>query len=169
MVEASRQEKRVTAQMNTKLPIESDDLLALLPHRQPFIFVDRVRELELGKRILAERLLRPEEPYFAGHFPGRAIMPGVLVCEALAQTCGLLLGLSDEVKGEARIDRPRMFHLAGNSMKYKHIAVPGDTLELRAKVDGQHGGLFRFSVEALAGVNLVASGSITLAAVNELL
>ena len=153
--------------MNTQPPFELDDLLSILPHRPPFIFVDRVTELELGRRILAERRLRPDEPQFVGHFPGRAIMPGVLVTEALAQTSGLLLGLSEKLSGAVAPERPKMFFLAANSMKYKRPAVPGDMLELRAQADGNFAGLFRFQVEASAGRNLIADGSLTLALMEE--
>jgi 3-hydroxymyristoyl/3-hydroxydecanoyl-(acyl carrier protein) dehydratase len=153
--------------MNPPPPYELEDLLAILPHRPPFLFVDRVTELEPGKRIVAERRLRPEEPQFAGHFPGRAIMPGVLITEALAQTSGLLLGLSEKAAGAAPPQGPRMFVLAANNMKYKHPAMPGDTLELRAQADGNFAGLFRFNVEASAGRNLIACGSLTLAAAGE--
>ncbi len=153
--------------MNSQPPFELEDLLTILPHRPPFLFVDRVTELEPGKRIVAERRLRPEEPQFAGHFPGRAIMPGVLVTEALAQTSGLLLGLSEMIAGAAPPERRRMFFLASNNMKYKHPALPGDILELRAQADGNFAGLFRFNVEALAGRNLIACGTLTLAALEE--
>lgn len=145
--------------MKTQPPFELEDLLSLLPHRPPFLFVDRVTELVPGKSIVAERLLRPDEPQFAGHFPGRAIMPGVLVTEALAQTSGLLLGLSEKTDN--------MYFLAGDNMKYKHPAAPGDRLELRAVADGSFAGLFRFTVEAAVGRNLIASGSLTLAFVGE--
>jgi 3-hydroxymyristoyl/3-hydroxydecanoyl-(acyl carrier protein) dehydratase len=153
--------------MNTPPPFELEALLAILPHRPPFLFVDRVTELEPAKRIAAERVLRPDEPQFAGHFPGRPIMPGVLVTEALAQTSGLLLGLSEKVSGAAPPKRPPMYFLAGNQMKYSHPAVPGDRLDLRALMDGSFAGLFRFSVEALAGHKVIASGSLTLALVEE--
>ncbi len=153
--------------MKTQPPFELDDLLSILPHRPPFLFVDRVIELEPGQRIVAERALRPDEPQFAGHFPGRAIMPGVLVTEALAQTSGLLLGLSERATGAGPPKRPKMFFLAGINMKYKHPALPGDRLELRALTDGSFAGLFRFNVEASVGRNMIASGSLTLALVRE--
>jgi 3-hydroxymyristoyl/3-hydroxydecanoyl-(acyl carrier protein) dehydratase len=153
--------------MNPHPPFELEDLLPILPHRPPFLFVDRVTELEPGKRIAAERRLRPEEPQFAGHFPGRAMMPGVLVTEALAQTSGLLLGLSEMTAGAAPPERRRRFVLAANNMKYKHPAMPGDTLELRAQADGNFAGLFRFNVEASAGRNVIACGSLTLAQVED--
>ena len=153
--------------MSPPPPFELAALLAILPHRPPFLFVDRVTELEPGKRIVAERLLQPDEPQFAGHFPGRAILPGVLVTEALAQTSGLLLGLSDKATGAAPTARPRMFFLAADNMKYQHPAGPGDRLKLRALADGSFAGLFRFRVEASVGRDLIASGSLTLALVEE--
>jgi 3-hydroxyacyl-[acyl-carrier-protein] dehydratase len=152
--------------MNTP-PFEMDELLMLLPQRPPFLFVDRVTELDPGNHIVAERLLRPEEPHFAGHFPGRAIMPGVLVSEALAQTSGLLLGLSEKITSAILPEPPQMFFLAGNNMKYKHVAKPGDTLQLRARLERHFAGLYRFRVEASASRNLVATGFITLALVGE--
>ena len=144
------------------------DVLAILPHRPPFLFVDQVVKLDPHKSIVAERRLRAEEPQFAGHFPARAIMPGVLVTEALAQTSGLLLGLSERVTPGQQPARPRMFHLATDTMKYTHPAVPGDLLILRAESDRQFAGLFRFNVEASVGRHLIASGSLTLALVDAL-
>jgi 3-hydroxyacyl-[acyl-carrier-protein] dehydratase len=146
-------------------PFELQDILPILPHRAPFLFVDRVLEIEPGQRILAERALRPEEPYFAGHFPGRPLMPGVLVTEALAQTSGLLLGLSDKLGGVPPPVEPRNFVLARTSLKFTHPAVPGDVLQLRSALERNFAGLFRFEVEACAGRQVVASGSLTLALV----
>jgi 3-hydroxyacyl-[acyl-carrier-protein] dehydratase len=151
--------------MTDQPPFELDDLLPVLPHRPPFLFVDRVTKLEPGKAIVAERTLRADEPQFAGHFPGRPIMPGVLVAEALAQTSGLLIGLSEKLTASAPPDRPKAFFLATTNLKFTHPAVPGDVLVLRATTDRNFGGLFRFNVEAAVGRNLVATGSLTLALV----
>jgi 3-hydroxyacyl-[acyl-carrier-protein] dehydratase len=151
--------------MNATPPFELDELLRLLPHRPPFLFVDRVTKLAPGKSIVAERLLRAEEPHFAGHFPGRAIMPGVLIAEALAQTSGLLIGLSESLSASAPPEKPKAFFLAVTNIKFTHPAVPGDTLMLHATADRNFGALFRFDVEATAGRNLIASGSLTLAMV----
>ncbi len=151
--------------MNEKPLFTLEDILPLLPHRPPFLFVDRVMMLEVHQSIVAERVLRPEEPHFAGHFPDRPIMPGVLVTEALAQTSGLLLGLSDKLTAAQAPPVPPMFFLAATSLKYTHPAVPGDTLRLQATMDKDFAGLFRFNVEATAGRNLIAAGSLTLARV----
>jgi 3-hydroxyacyl-[acyl-carrier-protein] dehydratase len=149
--------------MTEKPLFELEDILPVLPHRPPFLFVDRVLKLDPHKSIVAERRLRADEPHFAGHFPGRAIMPGVLIAEALAQTSGLLLGLSERLTALQPPDRPKAFFLATANVKFTHPAVPGDVLVLRASNDRSFAGLFRFHVEATAGRNLVASGALTLA------
>jgi 3-hydroxymyristoyl/3-hydroxydecanoyl-(acyl carrier protein) dehydratase len=149
--------------MNEKPLFTLEDILQVLPHRPPFLFVDQVLQLEPGQSILAERALRPEEPQFAGHFPGRPIMPGVLVAEALAQTSGLLLGLSDVLTAAQPPAGHKMFFLATTSIKFTHPTVPGDVLLLRAVLDKNFYALFRFNVEATVGRNLIASGSLTLA------
>jgi beta-hydroxyacyl-ACP dehydratase FabZ len=135
----------------------------ILPHRAPFLFVDRVRELDPDKRILAERELKPDEPHFAGHFPGRPIMPGVLIAEALAQTSGLLLALSAMERGEE--PSSRMFYLARADVKWTEPTEPGETLELEAKLQRELGPLVSFKVRAFTRRKDVASGTLTLARV----
>lgn len=139
--------------------------MPVLPHRPPFLFVDRVTKLDPGKTIVAERALRFDEPHFAGHFPGLPIMPGVLVAEALAQASGLLIGLSEKLTATGPPAAPKSFYLAATQLKFTHPAVPGDVLVLRAAADRNFGGLFRFNVEATVGRNLIATGSLTLAQV----
>jgi len=151
--------------MNHKSVFELDDLLPVLPHRPPFLFVDRVIQLEPHKPIVAERTLRADEPQFAGHFPGRPIMPGVLIAEALAQTSGLLIGLSEMISASAPPEKPKVFFLAVTNIKFTHPAVPGEALVLRATSERQFAALHRFNVEATVGRNLIASGSLTLALV----
>ena len=153
--------------MTTKPLFALEEILPLLPHRPPFLFVDRVMLLEPHKLIVAERALRPDEPQFAGHFPGRPIMPGVLITEALAQTSGLLIGLSEKMSSAAPPEKPKAYFLALANMKFTHPAVPGDVLVLRAASDRQFAALHRFNVEATAGRNLIAAGSLTLALVSD--
>lgn len=153
--------------MNEKALFELPELLNILPHRAPFLFVDRVIKLDPNKLIVAERKLRAEEPYFAGHFPGKPIMPGVLIAEALAQTSGLLIGLSEMISAAAPPQKPKAFFLATTNVKFTHPAVPEDILVLRSTADRQFGELYRFNVEAAAGRNLVASGTLTLAMVEK--
>jgi 3-hydroxymyristoyl/3-hydroxydecanoyl-(acyl carrier protein) dehydratase len=151
--------------MTNKPLFALEDILPVLPHRPPFLFVDRVMMFEPHKSIVAERRLRAEEPHFSGHFPGRPIMPGVLITEALAQTSGLLIGLSEMSTAGAPPETPKAFFLAVTNIKFTHPARPGDVLVLRAASDRQFAALRRFNVEAIAGRNLIASGSLTLAMV----
>lgn len=134
-------------------------VMTVLPHRPPFLFVDEVARVKLGVSITARRTLRPEEPHFAGHFPGRALMPGVLVTEALAQTCGLLKGLE--------LDSPDgvFYVVAAANLKYFSPAVPGETLTLNAELLAGHGDFLRYRVEALVGRRRIAAGELTLARV----
>ena len=137
------------------------EILAVLPHRPPFLFVDRVLGLDPFKRIVAERELRADEPYFAGHFPGHAVMPGVLITDALAQTSGLLVGLSQ--KGANVGPEGKRFFLGAANMKFPSPAFPGQVLRMTAVSDGAAAHLSRFAVEACVGRRLVASGTLTLA------
>jgi len=136
----------------------------VLPHRSPFLFVDRVTKLEVGKKIIAEKDLSPDSFFFAGHFPGRPIMPGVLVSEALAQTSGLLMGLTwKESRQSMNQERPKFFFLANVSMKFSTPAKPGETLRLEASMKKKYGRLFFFEVAAYALRREIAKGTLTLA------
>jgi 3-hydroxyacyl-[acyl-carrier-protein] dehydratase len=145
----------------SKVDIGVEEIKRILPHRPPFLFVDQVIELEPREHILALRTLRPDEVQFAGHFPGRPIMPGVLITEALAQTAGLLHGLSAEASDAE--GTPEIFYLARADMKWITPCHPGDTLMLHAKLVKEMGGLMAFSVRAFNARSDVASGSLTLA------
>ena len=91
------------ATASVTLPVRSDEIERLLPHRYPFLLVDRVVEFEKDKRVLAYKNVSCNEPFFTGHFPGHPVMPGVLVVEALAQAGGLLTQLSrDPGAGDGR-------------------------------------------------------------------
>jgi 3-hydroxyacyl-[acyl-carrier-protein] dehydratase len=138
-------------------PIGLDRIQAVLPHRPPFLFVDEVTRLRLGVSITTRRALRSDEFFFSGHFPGRPVMPGVLVTEALAQTCGLLKGLEvDDTKGA-------VYYLAADTVKFFSPAIPGDTLTLVAEQDASHGVFLRYRVEALVSRRRIAAGTLTLA------
>jgi 3-hydroxyacyl-[acyl-carrier-protein] dehydratase len=150
--------------MKTEILLFSkEDILSILPHRPPFLFVDKVVKLIPDKMIITERELRPDEPHFAGHFPGKPIMPGVLITDGLAQTSGLLWGLSKKVNTDDKQSIPEIFFLAAANMKYTHPAEPGDTLRMTATKDSSFGAFHSFTVEASAGRNLVAKGTLTLA------
>jgi 3-hydroxyacyl-[acyl-carrier-protein] dehydratase len=132
----------------------------ILPHREPFLFVDRIVDFSGEDRIETEFRLSPDLVFFKGHFPDQPIMPGVLVTEALAQTCGLLMGLKyaqDEEKKDAS------YFLARSEMKFIQPAYPGDQLHMDATLSRAFGALFRFDVTAAVGARRIAVGTLSLA------
>ena len=109
-----------------QLPLDVNAIQSMLPHRYPFLLVDRVVEFEAHKRVLAYKNVSINEPYFNGHFPGHPVMPGVLVIEALAQAGGLLTQLSHQSGTEGKL-----FYLVKiDGAKFSRMVVPGDRLEL---------------------------------------
>ena len=112
------------------MPVDVTTIQALLPHRYPFLLVDRVLELEPNQRILAVKNVSINEPFFQGHFPGHPVMPGVLVIEALAQTGGILTQLSHQA---AATDK--LFYLVKiDNARFSSMVVPGDRLMLEVKL-----------------------------------
>ena len=135
----------------------------MLPHRSPFLFVDRIVKLEAGEKIIAEKDLSIDESFFTGHFPGNPIMPGVLISEALAQTSGLLLGLTWKDRGKSLDQEKVHLVLATINMKFSHPARPGDTLRLEASLKKEYGKLFLFEAAAYVVSKQIAKGTLTLA------
>jgi 3-hydroxyacyl-[acyl-carrier-protein] dehydratase len=109
-------------------PLESDAIQALLPHRYPMLLVDRILELEPGKRAVGLKNVTANEPYFQGHFPGMAVMPGVLIIEAMAQVAGIMMLACTEYRGRVP------FIAAIESARYYRPVVPGDSLIIEATV-----------------------------------
>lgn len=111
------------------LPWEAADIMTILPHRYPFLLIDRVVEIEPGKRVVAIRNVTANEPQFTGHFPGRPIMPGVLLVESLAQA-GAVAVLSFPA------NRGKLVLFAGiDECRFRRVVVPGDTLRLEITVE----------------------------------
>lgn len=140
-----------------------EQILEILPHRPPFLFVDRVTKLVPDALIVTERLIRPDEPYFAGHFPQQAIMPGALVMDGMAQTCGLLWGFTRQIRGGPPRETPEIFFLAAANLKFVNPAYPGDTLRMTARADRNFGNLYTYEVEAMSKRKVIAQGTLTLA------
>jgi len=139
------------------------DIERILPHRSPFLFVDRVVEVATGKRIKAEKDIEKDACFFSGHFPGRPIMPGVLISEALAQTSGLLLGLTWKEESLFEDKNPPALFLANVNIKFLSPAKPDDTLLLEASLKKEFGGLYLFDVVADVSERKIAEGTLTLA------
>lgn len=153
--------------MPKKIIYSLDEICAILPHRPPFLFIDRVIGFKLNSLIETERDLQKDEPFFAGHFPGMPIMPGVLVTDALAQSCGLLFGFSkkEALKNENREPDKlqEIFFLAAANIKFVNPAYPGDTLQMTARPESSFGLLFTYEVEAVVKRKIIAKGRLTLA------
>jgi 3-hydroxymyristoyl/3-hydroxydecanoyl-(acyl carrier protein) dehydratase len=149
--------------MNSEPTFTIDDIQMILPHRPPFLFVDKIVKLLPDRTIICERTLHQDEPHFAGHFPSKPIMPGVLITDALAQTSGLLWGLTKRLNEGEKKTVPQIFFLASVNMKFTHPAKPGDTLRMTAHKDRAFGALHTYEVEATCGRNMIAKGNLTLA------
>ncbi len=141
--------------MNVTLPLDRAGIEAILPHRDPFLMIDEVLELEPGSRVVARKHVREDEWYLRGHFPGRPVMPGVLIVEAMAQT-GAVAVLSEEE------NRGRIALFAGiDDVRFKRIVEPGETLELECELEVVRGPIGRGRAKARVGEELAARGTLT--------
>jgi 3-hydroxyacyl-[acyl-carrier-protein] dehydratase len=143
--------------VETKPLLDRLAIEAILPHRDPFLLIDEVVELEPGVRVVARKRVRPDEWYLTGHFPGRPIMPGVLIVEAMAQT-GAVAVLSEEE------NRGRLALFAGiDGVRFKRIVEPGDELELTCDLEHVRGPVGKGRAEARVDGELAARGTLTFA------
>ncbi len=132
-------------------------ILKSLPHRYPFLLVDRVIELEKGKRIKALKNVTINEPFFVGHFPHRPVMPGVLMLEALAQAAALL---SFDTLGVTPDEKTVYYFVGIDGARFKRPVEPGDQLILEVEVDRQKAGIFKFNAKAKVGDELAAEAQL---------
>ena len=137
--------------------IEIEEIKEYLPHRYPFLFVDRVVKLELGKYIKAYKNVTTNEPFFPGHFPDKQVMPGVLILEAMAQASGILGFKTMDKKPEGG----SIYYFVGaDNLRFKSPAVPGDQLILSSRVITNKKGIWKFDCKATVEDELVAEATI---------
>ena len=139
--------------MSVDYPLDIQAIKAILPHRYPFLLVDRVEELEPGERIVGIKNVSANEPFFAGHFPEYPVMPGVLILEALAQAGAVLMlrdGDGDEIP----------FFAGADKVRFRRQVVPGDQLRLELTVLRRRGGSCRLAGKAFVGEELAAEAEI---------
>ena len=134
-----------------------EEIKEYLPQRYPFLLVDRVLEIELGKRILAYKNVTVNEEFFQGHFPGKPIMPGVLIIEALAQAAGVLGFKSQEKKPK---DGYLYYFVGADDVRLKRPVVPGDQLMLEAVIITSKRGIYKFECRASVDSQLVGTAII---------
>lgn len=140
--------------------LENIDIQKILPHRYPFLLVDRVTELEDGKRAVGIKNVTVNEPFFQGHFPQNPIMPGVLIVEALAQVGAVMLLSMPENRGKLGV------FTGIDAMKFRRQVIPGDTLTLEAELLMYRHGMGKAKVSASVEGKIAAAGEISFAVID---
>ena len=130
--------------------ISCDEILKIIPHRHPFLLVDKVEIIEENRRCVGTKCVSANEPYFHGHFPGKPIFPGVLILESMAQTAAAMMMSLPEVRGH-------FAYFAGiNRAKFRRLVVPGDTLKLFVEIIRFKGKIGKLQSTAFVGQELAA-------------
>jgi 3-hydroxyacyl-[acyl-carrier-protein] dehydratase len=142
------------------MPVDVTRIQALLPHRYPFLLVDRVLELEPNQRVLAVKNVSINEPFFQGHFPGHPVMPGVLVLEALAQAGGLLTQLSAAATGAVSGEEKLFYLVKIDNARFSRMVVPGDQLMLEVRLKRMIRNMAMYECTASVDGKTVASADI---------
>jgi len=137
------------------------EIMEILPHRFPFLMVDRIIELEDNKRAVGIKCVTYNEPYFQGHFPGEPIMPGVMITEALAQVGGIMIMASKK-------DRKYLPYLAGiKNMRFKRPVYPGSVLHIEVEMIGGKGNMGKVKGRVKVDDKIVAFGEMTFALISD--
>jgi len=136
--------------------IEINEIMKILPHAYPFLLVDRIVEIEPGKRIAGIKNVTYNEPFFPGHFPGRPIMPGVLIVEAMAQTAGVLAfkSMPEEEQGRS------VYFLGVDNVRFRKPVTPGDQLRLELEITKHRQAIWGFKGKALVDGKVVAEAEL---------
>ncbi len=142
--------------MNKRVKIEIPKILEILPHRYPFVLVDRVTEIHPGESIRGHKMVSTNEPWCQGHFPGRPILPGVLIIEALAQIGGILAYASEPFDTQSSL----MYFLGIDKAKFRHTVTPGDRLDLLVEVMQHRSNVWKLRGEATVDGTLCAQGEL---------
>lgn len=137
--------------------LSAKEIMEIIPHRQPFMLLDTIEELEPGVKAVAKKCVSYNEPYFAGHFPAEPVMPGVLIVEALAQTGAVAILSQPEFKGKTA------YFAAINSAKFKGKVTPGDVLTLETEIIKVKGPIGVGSAKAYVDGKLVTMAELTFA------
>jgi 3-hydroxyacyl-[acyl-carrier-protein] dehydratase len=143
--------------------IEIGRIMDMIPHRYPFLLVDRVIDLVKGQSATGIKNVTINEPFFQGHFPGHPVMPGVLIVEAMAQTAGVVVSHSLEVDDQAKV----IYFMSIESARFRKPVTPGDTLHIRVSKRVQRGTAWKFSGQAKVDGVVVADASYSVMIVDK--
>lgn len=137
------------------LELNIQQIMAILPHRYPFLLVDRILEVEEGKKVHGFKNVTVNEPFFQGHFPDHPIMPGVLIVEAMAQVGGAYVTVVD------KIDKDRITYFVGiDKARFRKPVIPGDVLRMEVELISRRRGIYQFMGNAYVGETLVAEAEL---------
>jgi 3-hydroxyacyl-[acyl-carrier-protein] dehydratase len=136
--------------------LDIKEIMDILPHRYPFLMVDRVIEMEPGKRIVGVKNVTINEPFFQGHFPGHPVMPGVLIVEAMAQVAGILAYLSSDDEIRKKV----CYFMSIDNARFRKPVVPGDLLRLEMESTMNRRGIWGFNGKAYVEDKLVADADL---------
>ena len=136
--------------------LDINEIMKILPHRPPFLLVDRVLEVENGKRIVAYKNVTMNEPFFPGHFPGHPVMPGVLIVEALAQAACILAIVSSDESARSKVT----YFVGIENAKFRKPVFPGDQLRLEVEAVGCKRGIWTFKALAKVDDKLVTEAEL---------
>lgn len=137
--------------------VDLSEIKRLIPHRYPFLLIDAVKDIRVNESAVGIKMVTVNEPHFQGHFPEKAVMPGVLIVEAMAQTAGVLVGVTLDLIDAGML----VYFMSMDKVKFRQVVQPGDALELHVKVVRGRGKIWKFWGEGKVNGNVVAEAEFT--------
>ena len=144
--------RKAPAEVFSPNEIGIDEVMRRIPHRPPFLLIDRAEDYRENQSIVGIKLVTINEPYFVGHFPGRPVMPGVLIIEAIAQTGGVLMSKSMDVD----VENKGIMFISVDNCRFRHPVRPGDMLRMPVEVMRARGDVFKFRGQGMVGDKVAA-------------
>jgi 3-hydroxyacyl-[acyl-carrier-protein] dehydratase len=144
--------RKAPAEVFSASEIGIDEVMRRIPHRPPFLLIDRAEDYRENQSIVGIKLVTINEPFFVGHFPGRPVMPGVLIIEAIAQTGGVLMSKSMDVD----VENKGIMFISVDNCRFRHPVRPGDVLRMPVEVVRARGDVFKFRGKGMVGDKVAA-------------